>query len=180
MSLPSSSPPLLFVYYIRTSRTSRPKPVGLTWDGLAFVPTLPGSLFFLLGPSNTVLYTNLSESRPGGYVYGSHVIALDKHGARVRCMAVNSTGMLLATGDEKGNLRVWPLLGEHPGSTMMKPMGSLGNVMPDDMETKRWSEVKAHEGPVWAISHIDGGYMDTGLVATHSNNNMWYPCSELR
>lgn len=43
------------------------------------------------------------------YAYGSRLIPLDRHKARVRCVGVDQTGSVLASGDEDGYFRVWTL-----------------------------------------------------------------------
>jgi len=134
----------------------RPKPMGLPWDLMEFVPGRYGSLFFLLGPSNTILYTNLSESRVGGYVYGSRVITLDKHVARVRSMGVSRSGSLLLSGDEGGRVRVWPLKWSGGDVSSFFQVGNLGKWKAEDTRRSGWSEAQAHEGPVWAVAHVEG------------------------
>ena len=98
----------------------------------------------------------MGESRVGGYIYGSRVIAMDKHGARIRSLGVSRSGSLLASGDEGGRVRVWPLLGGGGDPSTFFQAGNLGMWKAEDTRRSGWTEVQAHDGPVWAVAHVEG------------------------
>jgi WD40 repeat protein len=140
--------------------------VTLPWDNLAFVPGRPEALFFLLGKSNVIMYTTLPDvtDPPLGFVYGSRLVALDAHPARVRCLAVDLHGCVLASGDESGGLRVWLLVSQGgDASSFLRVGGLLGRR--DRVDAAKWVDVPdAHRSPILSITHCASTFTDRWRV----------------
>lgn len=155
---------------------ARPQPCALPLTGLAFVPpTAAGDeaaaeeeegsgwlggrqgLFVLLGETDTVMYTTLPPALPEDeedgasasrrYAYGSPLLSLRPHKARVTAVAVDRTASVLASGDAKGNLRVWGLVQGEEGGGGGGVVGGGGMVV---------DVAGAHEGPVLSLAHGEG------------------------
>lgn len=114
-------------------------------------------LFVLLGETDTVMYTTLPPALPEDeedgasashrYAYGSPLLALRAHKARVTAVAVDRTASVLASGDAKGNLRVWGLVQGEEGGGSGGVVGGGGGVV---------DVAGAHEGPVLSLAHGEG------------------------
>ena len=91
------------------------------WDKMLAIPERPDELVFLLGVSKNLMYSALPGTVPypsepfisgttrsdfTGYIYGTPVMELWSHIARITSVAVSPTGQLLASGDEQGNVKL--------------------------------------------------------------------------
>mmetsp|Transcript_7192 Transcript_7192/g.15644 ORF Transcript_7192/g.15644 Transcript_7192/m.15644 type:complete len:932 (+) Transcript_7192:226-3021(+) len=103
--------------------SSQEKRVTFHWDKMTTIPDRPDEMIFLLGISKALMYTALPppEDKPypdepllastsrsdfPGFIFGSPVMEVASHAARVTSMAVSPAGHILATGDELGNVRL--------------------------------------------------------------------------
>ena len=97
------------------------RPIAYHWDKMVAIPERPDEIVFLLGVSKNLMYSALPGTVPypeepfisnttrsdfTGYIYGTPVMELWTHVARITSIAVNTTGQVLASGDEQGNLKL--------------------------------------------------------------------------
>ncbi|KAM3576191.1 hypothetical protein VYU27_001899 [Nannochloropsis oceanica] len=172
-----------------STRVRPPGPCSLPWTDLTFVPGREDALFLLLGETHVVMYTTLPppldpEDLQGqgprasaSFAYGSPLIVLRPETAaaaaaaatpaRIRTVGVDTTGSVLASGDDEGCLCVWtlskrrhfgleaPLLsgGDSPTSTGGKRRGIV-NV------------VSAHDGPLLKLAHGEALAREEGHLIT--------------
>lgn len=99
------------------------------WDRMVTIPDRPNEIIFLLGISRTLYYTALpgvendeivtaypkdtpaliastTRSDFPGYDYGTPIMEISAHVARITSLAVSPAGHVLASGDELGNVRL--------------------------------------------------------------------------
>ena len=97
------------------------------WDKMTSIPDRPNELFFLMGINKNIMYTSLpaDDSDPystkgpalstmtrgdmPGYIFGSPVMEIPAHPARVTALVVSPSGHILASGDERGHMRLMQL-----------------------------------------------------------------------
>lgn len=74
------------------------------------------------------------------FAYGSRMLPLERHRSRVRALVVDPTGTTLASGDEDGYLRLWPLTtrGGDPAS-FLKVGGLLTGTTTNSTDTADYS-----------------------------------------
>lgn len=163
--------------------SARPQPCALPLTGVAFVsPTAnyeeggQQGLFVLLGETDTVMYTTLPAQLPEDeedgekdpstsrrYAYGSPLLALRAHKARVLALAVDSTASVLASGDASGHLRVWKLNStEGAGAAGAAAAGGAGAGGPGGGAVV--DVAQAHTGPILALAHGEGELTGFGLA----------------
>jgi len=99
------------------------KQITFHWDKMTTIPGRPDEIIFLLGVSRTLMYTAIPppEDKPypdepllastarsdfPGFIFGSPVMEVASHAARITSMSVSPAGHILATGDELGNVRL--------------------------------------------------------------------------
>lgn len=97
------------------------RPIQYHWDKMLSIPERPDELVFLLGVSKNLMYTALPGTVPypsepfisgttrsdfTGYIYGTPVMELWSHIARITSLSVSPTGQILASGDEQGNVKL--------------------------------------------------------------------------
>ena len=97
------------------------KLISYHWDKLVAIPDRPDELIFLLGVTKSLMYSALPGAVPypeqpyiskttrgdfTGYIYGTPVMELWTHTARVTSVAVSQSGQILASGDEQGHLKL--------------------------------------------------------------------------
>jgi len=97
------------------------KHISYHWDKLVAIPDRPDELIFLLGVTKSLMYSALPGAVPypeqpyiskttrgdfTGYIYGTPVMELWTHAARVTSVAVSQSGQILASGDEQGHLKL--------------------------------------------------------------------------
>jgi hypothetical protein len=116
-------------------------------------------MFLLLGETNVIMYTTLPPTDGpsiDSFVYGSRLVPLERHGARVRRLSVDGTGSVLASGDDRGRCRVWPLRAQGAGDGIKQPSSvSLGGFEPPPAPVVP-VEIQAHRGPILALAHGHG------------------------
>lgn len=143
---------------------SRPKPSPLPMTDLVFVPRQRGSLFLLLGETNTIMYTSIPQGGDiilGSFVYGSRLVPMHGHKARIRGIDVDSTGSVLSSVDESGTLRVWSLISREGGSKTMAfyPHGPVVGA-----GEPKVIHMKAHNGPALCVAHGQGKSSSSAYV----------------
>ncbi len=157
------------------ARVRPPEPCALPWSDLAFVPGREGSLFLLLGETNSVMYTTLppaldtdellSSTRhaSASFAYGSALLALSTgKQTRIRTLGVDATGSVLASGDDDGCLRVWALSGRSRyTSSGGEESSALAALKPGVVDV-----AAAHEGPILCLTHGETLAREEGHVVT--------------
>lgn len=145
------------------------KRVKLHWDKMLTIPERPDELLFLLGTSNSVMYSALpGEDYPAepyiagttrrsipGFLYGTPVMQVVSHKSRITSMAVSGTGQVLATGDENGRLKL----------LMLRLLDDLSVSRRTSLRRKKHSKTtnfvpmlsdysishQAHQGPIYSM-----------------------------
>lgn len=98
-------------------KNSDGKIVSYHFDKMCLLPNKPGEFIFLLGVSKSVMYSALPGYSHGSLSYacrdnsplfdvGCPVFEIYSHSSRVTSMDISSTGHLIATGDELGNIKI--------------------------------------------------------------------------
>ena len=93
------------------------------WDKMTTIPDRPDEIIFLHGIARVLMYTALPppEDEPypdrpllastargdfPGFIFGSPVMEISSHPARITSLCVSPAGHILASGDEHGNVRL--------------------------------------------------------------------------
>lgn len=169
-----------------------PKPCPLPWTDFAFVPGRKNSLFLLLGETNTVMCTSLppqldpedmkaqAPRASASFAYGVPLVALDQGftpaaagiegrqtSARIRTIAVDSTGSVLASGNDDGCLRVWALTGRpSSGLAAQTASGARPSRVTPPAKGNVVDVLRAHAGPIWRVAHGEALAREEGHVVT--------------
>lgn len=91
------------------------------WDKFALIPGRPDEFLFIMGVSNSLLYSALPSRTPyperpviasttradfSEYIFGTPVMHIDTHSSRITALAVSLTGSMSAAGDESGFIKL--------------------------------------------------------------------------
>ncbi len=112
---------VLFRRFTDTDTKQEGRLIPYHWDKMIPIPDRPDEFIFCLGVTRSLMYSALPGSEPypeepfiskstrgdfTGYIYGTPVMELWVHPARVTAVAVAQSGQVLASGDEQGNLKL--------------------------------------------------------------------------
>ena len=154
------------------------KEIHLHWDKLTTLPGRPSELIFLLGVSRTLMFTALpntttseykkepflsSATRGGcfGYIYGTPIMEISSHVARITSMSVSTNAHVLASGDEQGHIRL----------LLLRLLDNFSVYRQQQQRQKRFTSSSlftpfqasynivssaAHDGPVFAVQWLPG------------------------
>ena len=119
------------------SSASSTRYVASHWDKFTTIPNAPGRLLFLCGVSRYLYYSSIpssslpssssSSSSPsknhtrGDFLFGKDVLQLWSHNTRITALAVSLEGILIATGDERGGIKLAPF---HRITSLLSQTGS--------------------------------------------------------
>ena len=172
-----------------STRVRPPGPCPLPWTDLTFLPDRKDALFLLLGETNVVMYTTLpppldQEDLHGqgprasaSFAYGSPLIVLRQETAaaaaaappaRIRTVGVDTTGSVLASGDDEGCLRVWALSRRGHFGLEARPLLPGGDSPSATVGKRRVivDVVSAHEGPLLKLAHGEALAREEGHLIT--------------
>eukprot|EP01036_Dinobryon_divergens_P025046 gene25046-33558_t len=156
------------------------------WDKMSTIPGRPHEFLFLLGPSNALLYSAVPARRSTilddtftEFIFGSPCVQLLTHPCRITALAVCARGAVLATGDERGCLRLTalslldslpsvqerlaPPSSSSSSSSSIRPPSSSSYLLPRSEGLSLRRTIQAHDGtPVFALAwlatdHLQGG-----------------------
>ena len=156
------------------------KRINQHWDKMVTIADRPNEIIFLLGISKVLMYTclpgsdstNINVPYPNGsaaiatmtrsdfpgYIYGTPVMEIATHVARVTSMAVSPSGHVLASGDEHGNVRL----------LLLQLLDSISNFKKEEQKKKKHTKArmfndfkasynitnKAHEGSLFSMEWL--------------------------
>jgi WD40 repeat protein len=156
------------------------------WDKMTTIPDRPDELILLLGVSRTLMYTALpppshspypeqpllaSTARGDipGFIFGSPIMEISAHNARITALAVSPAGHILASGDEVGNVKLLllRLLDEisvfKQNERRRKKQQSASNFS-KFLPTYNVS-LPAHDGPIFCLQWLP-------IIASSGSNNV--------
>jgi WD40 repeat protein len=148
--------------YSGMSDDSDGKVVNHHFDKMSLIPGRPGEFFFLLGISQTLMYSSIPGA-PGliarasrddlpHFVYGAPVLEFYKHSARITSITTSMQGNLLATGDESGHVRISLIQNyPEPGDRSTKNFKKVGKVT---LPSNCFLTFPAHDSSVYALEFL--------------------------
>ena len=130
------------------------------WDKMLSIPGESSALLFLLGVSKSIMYTTI----PSGPHSESQILQICEHSDRITALTISSDGSILASGDEKGYIKLSILQRPSHATSDNFPATQYPNLSNNSTNNNNNKEYLSHEGPIYAIQYISLNY--------NPNNNM--------
>ncbi len=152
-----------------------PRNVRSHFDKMHLIPGRPGEFVFLLGISKVLLYTAFpgtngfvaksTSSHSGEFAYGSPIMELQPHNARITSVSISHKGNMMASGDEQGNVKIMLLQHFEDIEVLKERMKPGQPTLPENVNVS----FKPHTAPVFAVKWLPGVHsevtMDSGSAS---------------